>query len=225
MVGAPVAGTTAFSVVCAKACAPAFWQMSLGSTFLAATNSLTFTYPGIDITSVFTYADEIVTPNDRGQASSLPGGTNVAVQEVCATAITSHVDLGIVDPVAFALLLDALEHDGPADPARVDPATCTATGLPGVDPEKATDRVEDARAHAADAYAAAVLMAREPELRCYFTDSCRGDEVYDTIEASDSKPFGALRVVAIGMLVLGVAASAVMIGRHRLDVARRRDEP
>lgn len=38
------------------------------------------------------------------------------------------------DPVTYAIAMDALNHDGPADPARIDPAVCTQPFAPYVDP-------------------------------------------------------------------------------------------
>ena len=42
--------------------------------------------------------------------------------------------VGTVDPVAYALVMDALNHPGPADAARIDRSVCGQVYQPGVDP-------------------------------------------------------------------------------------------
>ncbi|MEU0155564.1 hypothetical protein ABZ071_27395, partial [Micromonospora fulviviridis] len=61
--------------------------------------------------------------------------TNVALQDVCPADLASeHLAVGTYDAVAYALALDALDHHGPASPARIDPAVCGKLFMPGVDP-------------------------------------------------------------------------------------------
>jgi hypothetical protein len=41
--------------------------------------------------------------------------------------------IGVVDPVAYALALDALTHPGPADASRIPTSVCSQAVMPGVD--------------------------------------------------------------------------------------------
>jgi hypothetical protein len=120
-------------------CAPAIWQQRSGSAFTSALNSGAETFRGISYTSIYTILDEVVVPNfDASGSSSLHTGagqiTNVAVQSVCPLHLTEHLLIGTADPVAYALVMDALDHAGPADPARIDRAVCGEALQPGVDP-------------------------------------------------------------------------------------------
>ena len=55
-----------------------------------------------------------------------PHVTNLLIQDLCPLQITDHVTIGTTDAVAFALALDAITHDGPADPQRAGgSALCT----------------------------------------------------------------------------------------------------
>jgi len=80
----------------------------------------------------------VVRPNltDRGSSSLRGGGanvTNVAVQDVCPADPAEHLAVGTYDATSYALARDALDNDGPADPARVDRAVCSRIFMPGVD--------------------------------------------------------------------------------------------
>ena len=133
-------GTLDSEVLCQVVCPPAFWQQAAGSDVIAALNSGTETFAGIDYTVVYTRLDEVVTPNldaATGSSSLRTGDgavTNVATQDVCPLNTAEHLAVGTYDPVATALVLDAVGHDGPADPARLDPATCLQLLAPQVDP-------------------------------------------------------------------------------------------
>ena len=75
---------------------------------------------------------------DASDTSSLHGGggriTNVDLQDVCPAHVADHLKTGSYDAVGYALAIDALTHDGPADPVRIDRAVCTQEFPPGVDP-------------------------------------------------------------------------------------------
>ena len=78
-------------------------------------------------------------PNADGTGwSSLHAGRgairNIALQDVCPTATAEHLAIGTHDAVAYALVLDALAHPGPADPSRVPAAVCGQPFQSGVDP-------------------------------------------------------------------------------------------
>ena len=159
---------------CATSCPPAVWQQVWGSAFMQAMNSGQQTFPGISSTAIYSQQDEFVTPPK--DASSLHGGggriANVALQDICPGHFAGHTKAASYDPVGMALALDALTHDGPADPARIDPAVCDRQMPDGIDP--ATFATGWARGHAA--ITTRLLTARrvpaEPPLRCYVTASC-----------------------------------------------------
>ena len=126
--------------LCLNGCPPADWQQDSKSQFIAALNSYAETFAGISYTNVYTHADEVVTPadnNDDASAALHTGGgaiTNVATQDICPNDRYEHLGIGTVDPVAYALAIDALTHPGPADPARIDRSVCSQLFMPGVDP-------------------------------------------------------------------------------------------
>lgn len=135
-------GTTALPVCHAglTTCTPAVWQQQAGSKFLEALNSRAETFAGISYTEVFTHLDEVVVPNfqDATAVSALHTGagaiTNVAVQDICPLDVSEHLLVGTIDPVTYALVMDALTHPGPADPARISRSVCTQGLMPYVDP-------------------------------------------------------------------------------------------
>jgi hypothetical protein len=169
-------GTTQASTSCGDgSCSAADWQQWDISSFVKALNSSAETWSGISYTNVYTRTDEIVQPNmdDTGSSSLHTGSgriTNVATQDVCPNDTNEHLAIGTTDPVAYALALDALDHDGPANKSRVDPTVCAQPFHPGVNPATFP---QDAGAALADfeSYQAAEVPA-EPPLACYTTASC-----------------------------------------------------
>ena len=120
-------------------CAPAIWQQETNSPFLQALNSGAETFAGISYTQIYTELDEVVVPNfnETGSSSLHTGAgaiSNVAVQSVCPGHITDHLLIGTSDPVAFALVMDALNHAGPAVPSRISHSVCGQLLQPGVNP-------------------------------------------------------------------------------------------
>ncbi|HEX4872469.1 MAG TPA: hypothetical protein VFV27_09170 [Nevskiaceae bacterium] len=122
-----------------QGCAPAIWQQSDRSALIAALNEGGETYPEIDYSALYTFFDEVVVPNTPpAPSSALAGGENVvslALQTVCPANVADHLAIGSYDAVAWALVLDALSHPGPVDPARIDPAVCAQPLMPGVNPQ------------------------------------------------------------------------------------------
>lgn len=132
-------GTLDAYPVCAPGCAPAFWQQQTGSDFLGALNDGGETFDGIDYSVVYTQTDEVVFPNlPPAPSSELRTGdgaiSNIAVQQICPVHVAEHLSMGSTDPVGYAVAVDALDHDGPADASRVDRSVCAAPLMPGVDP-------------------------------------------------------------------------------------------
>ena len=172
-------GTLDAYPVCTPTCAPAFWQQQTGSRFLAALNAGGETYPGIDYTQVYTATDEVVSPNLPPAPSSAlhaRGGSgdgsvaNVLVQDICPVHVAEHLSMGSIDPVGWAVVLDALTHDGPARAGRIDRAVCARAFMPGVNP--ATVALDEARynARVATVVATAARVSAEPPLKPYAGD-------------------------------------------------------
>ncbi|GAC1438087.1 MAG: hypothetical protein NVSMB51_13380 [Solirubrobacteraceae bacterium] len=223
--------------LCAVQCVPAVWQQRTKSAFIAALNSGPETFPGISYTNVYTHTDEVVTPNaDSSGSSSLHTGggriTNVAIQELCPADLAEHLLLATTDPVAYALAIDALTHDGPADPARVNRAVCSQLFQPGVDPATGTANLGLLFAAPGIAAAAAPVNAigapdvtSEPPLRCYVSAACPpGAPALSAPPTPPPAPHGrcgSARSFAIPLPRALHSLSASIGGRH-LPLRRRR---
>jgi hypothetical protein len=169
------------------ACPPADWQQGAKSNFIQALNSGAETFAGISYTEIFTHTDEVVEPNvtDADSSSAVHTGagaiTNVATQDICPLDPDEHLTVGTLDPVAYALAMDALNHAGPAAPSRISRLVCLQLVQPGVNPL-------DAQMYLQLLAAAPGLLAvdvpfvnavgapevrQEPPLRCYvFAAGC-----------------------------------------------------
>jgi len=163
-------------VVCAPDCAPALWQLRYQSSFMQAMNSGQETFPGISYTEIYSHQDPIATPaSDDSGTSSLHGGggriTNVALQDICPAHLAEHIKVVSYDAVGYALAIDALTHDGPADPARIDRGVCAEEFHSGVDPATFPTNYLNAVATAKYRHATAQRVDREPPLRPYVTGS------------------------------------------------------
>lgn len=97
----------------------------------------------VPTTSVYSGFDFVVEPQSGGLASGALGDvrgvgvSNVQVQIVCAGrpagGLYSH-SATLVNPLAYALFVDALAHDGPGRLERVDlDAVCGQSFAPGLD--------------------------------------------------------------------------------------------
>ena len=108
-------------------CTPAVWQQLADANFVKALNSGAETFAGISYTEIFTHTDEVVQPNstDATSSSALHTGagaiTNVSTQDICPLDLDEHLAVGTIDPVTYALAMDALDHAGPAKPSRRQP--------------------------------------------------------------------------------------------------------
>lgn len=107
-------------------CPPANWQIATGSNYLTALNSKPLP-EGPDYTSIYTKFDELIYPQPR--ASTLSGATNIAVQDVCPLRPVEHFTI-LGDNVAYNIVLDALDHDGPAVRSRISDDLCFTTSMP-----------------------------------------------------------------------------------------------
>jgi pimeloyl-ACP methyl ester carboxylesterase len=174
-------GTTGADPLCTFSCAAADWQQRDIAEFIKALNSYQETFPGISYTEIYSHFDEVVTPNsDDTGSSSLHGGggdiTNEAIQDICPADPSEHLAIGTQDNVAYDLAIDALEHPGPADPARAqasDPGICTPLALmPGINQFTYPADLASAASDLAINTATAPQVNAEPPLACYVTASC-----------------------------------------------------
>jgi hypothetical protein len=230
-------GTTAVSpIVCAGGCPPAGWQQAADSRFIAALNSRAETFPGISYTEVYTTTDEVVQPNSGPHASAaLHTGagsiTNVATQQLCPRDFYEHLTVGTVDPVAYALALDALSHPGPADPTRVARLSglCSQATMPGVnlaDPNTAAQILAALPTlgsvtvgATATLTAGAPVLAAEPPLACYAFAACTGaaaPRLRVTSARTHRRPGGTIVRVHVGVVE---GDALVPVPRVRLRLA------
>jgi pimeloyl-ACP methyl ester carboxylesterase len=184
-------GSNGGDFVCTAGCNPAFWQQSASSEFVKALNSFQETFAGISYTVVYTHTDWVVTPNfDDSGSSSLHGSegeiTNVAIQDRCPLDLNEHLAVGTIDPVAYALAIDALDHPGPADPSRVPGGVCTQVLMPGVNPLTAATDFAAASTDLLTNIATYPTVPAEPPLRCYVTASCPGASGPSSVGSSQS---------------------------------------
>jgi hypothetical protein len=159
--------------VCAvNGCAPSIWQQQTGSHFLRALNAGGETFAGIDYMVVYSRTDEVVTPNfDAGGSSALHTGggaiVNVAAQEICPADLSEHLAIGTYDPVAYAVVLDAIGHPGPAAPSRIDRGVCAQALMPGVDPARFPANFANVGLVAGQQVLTYPHTSREPPLKAY----------------------------------------------------------
>ena len=131
LLASPAHGVSSASGMCdSGSCAPSIWQMNIGSKFTEALNRGDETPGDISYSSIYSEFDELVQP---AESAVIEGASNVLVQDLC-TARPVHHGGFLHDAAVYALVVDALSHPGPADPARVDASVCAQTWMPGTEP-------------------------------------------------------------------------------------------
>ncbi len=126
----PMQGSALANSICvAGSCTPLTWQLRIGAQHMAALQNAPL-QKGAAITSIASQFDEVVYPQPL--ASTMPGATNILLQDICPLRTTEH-GLMLADAVAYALVLDALRHDGGAVASRIPFALCLQQTLPGAD--------------------------------------------------------------------------------------------
>lgn len=139
LIATPNHGTVTADGVCLQwlvACTEAVQQQRPGSAFLAALNAGDETPGDVAYTSIFSsLVDAIVVNLPPGFTSALAGAANLHIQDpgLCPARPVDHIE-SLTDPVVFAAVLDALEHPGPADPARLPLAACVQLVAEGMTP-------------------------------------------------------------------------------------------
>jgi pimeloyl-ACP methyl ester carboxylesterase len=187
-------GTTVLGVnSCASGCPAADWQQLYGSPFIEALNSDAETFAGISYTEIWTHTDEVVQPNGSAAVASaaLRTGagaiTDVPTQQLCPLDVDEHLLVGTIDPVAYALAIDAIRHAGPANVTRTEqdnPTLCHQLYMPGVNPLDVNTYLEvlDAAPGLGSVLAGSLatittgapVLKSPPPLDCYVFAACTG---------------------------------------------------
>jgi hypothetical protein len=173
-------GSSAFE--CDSSCTAAGWQQTDTSHFIRALNSGAETFKGVSYTNIYTHRDETVQPaeDDTGSSSLHTGKgriTNVAVQDICPLDVNEHLLIGTIDPAAYALAIDALDHDGPADESRIPATVCAEPTLPGLQPVGGAANGLEGLLLVSGAGPDFETFDKEPKLACYTTTRCRRPRV------------------------------------------------
>jgi hypothetical protein len=157
---------------------PACWQMKTTSNFIAALNSLDET-PGTGVaapsyTAMYSITDELVQPVAPTPTAALDGASNILVNgpDVCPARPLDHVGFAY-DKVVYDLARDALDHPGPAVPARAmagQPLFCAQTTIVDVDAFVALALAQNL--DFTDLADPSGFVASEPALKCYAGGPC-----------------------------------------------------
>jgi hypothetical protein len=155
-------------------CAAAFHQQGADAKFIAALNSRQETFRRVSYTEIYTNNDTVVVPPESSGVGGPGQITNVAIQEICPSDPEEHLAIGTSDATAHALVVDALEHPGPADPERIDAAVCSEPFMPGIDPSTYAADSGRSAAFLGESIVTYPRVPAEPKLRCYVRLSCKG---------------------------------------------------
>ena len=234
-------GTTQQAPGCAGiGCPPADWQQGADSAFIHALNSRAETVPGISYTEIYTRRDEVATPDyDAAHCTScLHTGrgaiTNVATQQLCPGDLNEHNTAGTIDPIAYALGVDALTHPGPADPGRVPKSVCSQLLMPGVtSPQAAAAALQEFEGLPGVLSVAITPLApiltgvqnvkAEPPLDCYVFAACAGASA-PTLRLSFTRRHHRIRALVRtleGSRLVPVPGATVKLHGHRTRTGAR----
>ncbi|MGC4938483.1 hypothetical protein [Kribbella sp. DT2] len=139
--------------------------MALGSRLTNAASAAPLP-TATSFTSIGSRNDEVVFP--QPYASTLAAARTVMVQSICPLRVVDH-GLLLADAVAYRLVLDALSHEGPADPARLNSLTCLGLTFPGIDIGAATGFARPLVALARGLLDRSTWATSEPSLPRYAT--------------------------------------------------------
>ncbi|QKW07469.1 hypothetical protein HUT18_14840 [Streptomyces sp. NA04227] len=115
-----------------RLCPDSAWQFRPSSRFIQALIRQPLA-EGPDFTSIGSDTDEVIFPAPG--ATRFPGATNVQVQDLCPGRLTGHMGQ-LYDAGVHSLVMDALNHDGPADLRRASKDGCSRWWFEGVDEAK-----------------------------------------------------------------------------------------
>ncbi|OJI87624.1 hypothetical protein ABZX51_003659 [Aspergillus tubingensis] len=120
-------------------CTPALWQQRWDAKFVRTLRALGGESAYVHTTTIYSSFDEVVQPMDGDQASAIiqdargVGVSNNHLQSICAhkPAGGLYTHKGVLyNPLAWALTIDALTHDGPGNPSRVNVTTVCQQSIP-----------------------------------------------------------------------------------------------
>ena len=150
-------------------CAASLYQMRSDSAFLRALNVGSDATAGVPFTAISTADDNVfVTPPE----ASLHGAANIRVQDLCPAHHVDHVSLAFDGPT-YAIVMDALEHSGPAKLSRISRAASQTDTMPGVTRAQANAELAVYSTILAKALGPDGPRAHgEPPLACYVTNRC-----------------------------------------------------
>lgn len=198
---------------CSEGCSTAFWQVRPHSALLTALARRTLP-SGPSYTAIGTLADAVVTPQPA--ANELPPGAgadarSVEIQDICPGRRMPGDDhiLMAGDAVAYALAMDALDHPGPADPARIPRDVCGRVFFDGVDYLRLPVLLPAALRTAPD-------DAGEVPLRCYLLATCTDADARGRMLAGATA-----RRTSGGAATLTLVAQAPGTVRVGLELVRR----
>lgn len=148
-----------------RLCPPAAWQMDRSSQFVAAMLRDDETPGRADYSSLFSMDDA----NAVYPIPVLAGARNIAVQDICPDRKVAHARMAF-DAVALALVLDALEHEGPADASRINPEVCQQDFAPGINAADAQYKEGLSSFVFVGTLPMAGLVGKEPKLQGYVSN-------------------------------------------------------
>jgi pimeloyl-ACP methyl ester carboxylesterase len=126
---------------------------------------------GPSYTTVASTYDEVVVP--APQSSHLDGARNIVLQDVCGPQKYADHYTFAVDGTTSDIVLDALDHPGPADPDRLPADSCTQAYPRGVSPLLVAETgLYSAPALAPVGHDDGPDVTEEPPLRCYMKRAC-----------------------------------------------------
>jgi len=150
-------------------CWPAVWQMTQTSKFLTALDRGNEAPGPTSYTDIYSETDDLVQPGVVDPTAALAGAPNVAniaVQSLCPGRYVNHGGM-LVDAVVYALVMDALTHEGPTEASRVPTRLCTQAFMPGVGATAALSGNAEVYTNAVQAFYAHKGVNHEPPLAPY----------------------------------------------------------
>lgn len=175
----PSTRTPASRPFCTDDCVPWLTQQASGSKLLGELGKRDLP-AGPSYTAIGTLYDEYITPQPH--ANQLPRGRparSIQIQDVCpgrrfgppsrpSYFPVDHASM-LGDAVAHALVLDALDHPGPADPERIPRSVCLKAPYDGLDPVGFARSMATVLPRFAEPQKE---VEKEPPLRCNLDPQC-----------------------------------------------------
>ncbi|GAD93731.1 lipase, putative [Paecilomyces variotii No. 5] len=120
-------------------CTPSIWQQGLDSNFIKTIRDDDGDSAYVPTITLYSTYDEVVQPMSGPSASALlsdtrgVGVTNNHVQIICpnqpAGGVYTHEGM-LYNPLTWALAVDAINHDGPGDPSRLNLEDICSQSIP-----------------------------------------------------------------------------------------------